>query len=300
LDPAVFRSCRRAQRRSGLKAKATRYANNPVFQMLSAPITQLTPFLFVQFSDAARLLSFYQLWLDDLFPKAKFVDALAMVEKVGHKKQVVIARNEYINGSRPRGRAEEFNVDDDDEDLFGDAETSNPTTGPTGAAAASGAASRPRTPPAMDNGIPDDEDLYDATPRAPRPVAQQAPPSQSDDMPDDDELDALMAEYGAPGEAVLHPSRPRQQPPQPPSQAPQQSKSNQDDDDDMPDDDDLDALLAEAEEFDRGKQTEVPIRSDARAVPSQGGAKPLEAQEAAKDSRADSQPQEEELEGLWD
>jgi replication fork protection complex subunit Csm3/Swi3 len=262
---------------------------------ISAPRLTLLV-LFVQFSDASRLLSFYQLWLDDLFPKAKFVDALAMVEKVGHKKQVVLARNELMNKTRPRDHVED-EVEDVD-DLFGGVQNSSSATGQP-EVSHTATVERPRTPPAADDGIPDDADLYDATPRASRPAAQ-APPSQPDDIPDDDELDALMAEYGAPGEPVSQPSKPRQAPSQP-AQAPQQSKPSNNDDEDVPDDDDLDALLAEAEVVDRGRQTEVAIRSEAREAPSQGGINASQAQEASsKDSGADSRPQEEELDGLWD
>lgn len=55
-----------------------------------------------QFSDAARLLNFYQLWLDDLFPKAKFADGLAMIEKLGHSKRIQTMRREWINEEKPR------------------------------------------------------------------------------------------------------------------------------------------------------------------------------------------------------
>ncbi|KAI0998454.1 hypothetical protein K3495_g9737 [Podosphaera aphanis] len=51
-----------------------------------------------EYSDASRLLNFYQIWLDDIFPKAKFLDAAAMVEKLGHKKQIQIMRTEWIKG----------------------------------------------------------------------------------------------------------------------------------------------------------------------------------------------------------
>ncbi|KAJ5225145.1 hypothetical protein N7468_006370 [Penicillium chermesinum] len=50
-----------------------------------------------EFSDAARLLNFYQLWLDDLFPRAKFADGLAMVEKLGHTKRIQTMRREWID-----------------------------------------------------------------------------------------------------------------------------------------------------------------------------------------------------------
>ncbi|KAJ5659102.1 Chromosome segregation in meiosis protein 3 [Penicillium longicatenatum] len=49
-----------------------------------------------QFSDAGRLLNFYQLWLDDLYPRAKFTDGLAMIEKLGHTKRIQTMRKEWI------------------------------------------------------------------------------------------------------------------------------------------------------------------------------------------------------------
>lgn len=55
-----------------------------------------------EFSDCARLLEMYQLWLDDLFPKARFLDAAAMVEKLGHKKRIQIMRNAWIDEGRPK------------------------------------------------------------------------------------------------------------------------------------------------------------------------------------------------------
>ncbi|KAJ5108765.1 hypothetical protein N7456_005440 [Penicillium angulare] len=50
-----------------------------------------------EFSDAARLLNFYQLWLDDLFPRAKFADGLEIIEKLGHTKRIQTMRKEWID-----------------------------------------------------------------------------------------------------------------------------------------------------------------------------------------------------------
>ncbi|KAJ5090420.1 Chromosome segregation in meiosis protein 3 [Penicillium argentinense] len=55
-----------------------------------------------EFSDAARLLNFYQLWLDDLFPRAKFADGLAMIEKLGHSKRIQTMRREWIEEEKPK------------------------------------------------------------------------------------------------------------------------------------------------------------------------------------------------------
>ncbi|PNS17112.1 hypothetical protein CAC42_7166 [Sphaceloma murrayae] len=55
-----------------------------------------------EFADVAKLLSMYQLWLDDLYPRAKFADGLAMVEKLGHKKRIQMMRKEWIDEGRPK------------------------------------------------------------------------------------------------------------------------------------------------------------------------------------------------------
>ncbi|PYI12109.1 chromosome segregation in meiosis protein 3 [Aspergillus sclerotiicarbonarius CBS 121057] len=60
-----------------------------------------------EFSDAARLLNFYQLWLDDLFPRAKFADGLAMIEKLGHSKRLQTMRREWIEEEKPKLSAAE-------------------------------------------------------------------------------------------------------------------------------------------------------------------------------------------------
>ncbi|KAL6917457.1 hypothetical protein ACHAPO_011853 [Fusarium lateritium] len=168
-----------------------------------------------EFSDASRLLSFYQLWLDDLFPKAKFLDALSMVEKAGHKKRVMIARNEYVNESKPKDTV----ADDGGEDLFGQDSTSGPTD----------EAMKPRTPE-QDRDVPDDDDLYDATPRPSRPIV----PIRND-VPEEDDLEALIAE--AEGQDRAQKARPAQK---------------------EPDEDDLDALMAEAEGHAMTKKPDPP------------------------------------------
>lgn len=47
-------------------------------------------------------MNFYQLWLDDLFPRAKFADGLAMIEKLGHSKRIQTMRREWIDEEKPR------------------------------------------------------------------------------------------------------------------------------------------------------------------------------------------------------
>lgn len=44
----------------------------------------------------------YQLWLDDLYPRAKFMDALAIIEKLGHTKKMQIMRKAWIDEGKPK------------------------------------------------------------------------------------------------------------------------------------------------------------------------------------------------------
>ncbi|KAJ4415367.1 chromosome segregation in meiosis- protein [Neurospora sp. IMI 360204] len=189
-----------------------------------------------EFSDAARLLSFYQEWLDDLFPKATFVDALAMCEKAGHKTTLRNARLKWIAEGKPRSTGAEEEEDGDRED-----QPSAPTQ-PTRMAPIleKAAGARAKTPTADDDLFGDD-DIYNATPRRNQPAAA------SGDIPDDDDMDALMAEAEAgtaPGtnkttsngaiSGSIFSGGAVKKPPQP---------------SELPDDDDLDALMAEAASY---------------------------------------------------
>ncbi|KAL4803896.1 replication fork protection component Swi3-domain-containing protein [Aspergillus unguis] len=60
-----------------------------------------------EFSDLARLLNFYQLWLDDLFPRAKFADGLAMIERLGHSKRLQTMRRTWIDEEKSNLASEE-------------------------------------------------------------------------------------------------------------------------------------------------------------------------------------------------
>ncbi|UKZ74387.1 hypothetical protein TrVFT333_002054 [Trichoderma virens FT-333] len=178
-----------------------------------------------EFSDASRLLSFYQLWLDDLFPKARFLDALAMVEKAGHKKALVTARSEWINEGRPKASG---NDDDDDLDIGAVAITEDSQAIPSQRGQ--------KTPERDDDDVPNDDDLYGATPRGPTRTTNALRPPPSNDAPDDDDLEALMAE------AESIDSR----------HVPTATKQNSTSDTHhLDEEDDLDALIAEAEAQDR-------------------------------------------------
>ncbi|CAK7226366.1 Antiviral helicase ski2 [Sporothrix curviconia] len=144
-----------------------------------------------EFSDASRLLSMYQLWLDDLFPKARFADALAMVEKEGHKTGMHKMRMEWINESKPR--------DIDDGELDDTAiPQANKELGEPQRQQQQPQMHAPNTDGSGLDSIPDDlfdDDLYDATPAPPTQASrtQSAGNVDADQVPDESELDALLA-----------------------------------------------------------------------------------------------------------
>ncbi|RCI16944.1 hypothetical protein L249_1754 [Ophiocordyceps polyrhachis-furcata BCC 54312] len=145
-----------------------------------------------EFADGERLLALYQFWLDDLFPKAKFLDALVMVERAGHRKALLQARNRWIDEGKPKDRQDEDDVDNGVNHDRESHESQPPTQENT-----SPATPRPKTPERND--VPDDDDLYDATPRAPTRSANDLDALMQETLnaePDEDDLDALIAEAG--------------------------------------------------------------------------------------------------------
>lgn len=164
-----------------------------------------------QYSDAQKLLAFYQLWLDDLFPKARFLDALAMVEKMGHKRQMQIARMEWINEGRPKSYVHEDSLFDDPALPTAENADREKTASRVAPIFEKAATERPKTP--EENLDAEMGDLYDATPTAARQTAQMegqasifggasgggslfgpAKTQVVDDAPPEDDLDALLAE----------------------------------------------------------------------------------------------------------
>ncbi|KAI1765782.1 Swi3-domain-containing protein [Hypoxylon sp. FL1150] len=282
-----------------------------------------------EFSDAAKLLSFYQSWFDNLFPKAKFLDAAAMAEKAGHKKYMRMKRMEWIDEGKPKCAGL-----DEDDDLFGE-----PTNEPEERAAAIFPAriapifqnpetERPKTP-ARDDVPDDDEDFYNATPMASK-TTQPANAVTFDNKgnaaegstslfgnggePDDDDLDALMAEEEAqrtkPSTSIFGngSSRPLQRHNEPDeddldalmaeAEAETQPKPSNSGPSAGPkpanpaasdEDDDLDALMAEAE-----SHIQAPQSQDASS------SKPKEATDTLKDiADADEEAAMAEMDGLW-
>ncbi|KAK4547617.1 hypothetical protein LTR36_000574 [Oleoguttula mirabilis] len=173
-----------------------------------------------EFTDISRLLNTYQLWLDDLYPRAKFRDALSMVEKLGHSKRMQITRRAWIDGTKPSRR-------EASPERLADIEMSGGLDGLPGQEA-------PRREGDSDGN--DDDDLFGERAAEWQPENAGRADTQHSDMPEDDELDALMAEQAPTGPGAA--SRPQQKPRGP-------FEEEDDDEDGGPDDDELDALMAE-------------------------------------------------------
>ena len=169
----------------------------------------------------------YQLWLDDLYPRANFRDALTMVEKVGHRKRMQVMRKAWLDetklGKSNETAGQEWNGDHaravtDD--------TANDPIFPSDEAASN----------SNDQDVPPDDELdqlladESSLPVRSEPTSRHPGPFE-DDVPDDDDLDAMLAE-----EAMRQPTQTRDK-----------ARPARPFLDDMPDDDDLDALLAEHE-----------------------------------------------------
>ena len=156
----------------------------------------------------ARLLSLYQLWLDDLYPKAKFADALAIIEKLGHTKRMQVMRREWIDESKTRNGVYDAPASAD----------VNLDAAVPASRADEPAKSRAQTPPPHHTA--DDGDLNSASPVAAR--VDRAMPSATgavEELPEEDELDALLAEDAARTAPAMH-TRPASKPPAPARVAP--------------------------------------------------------------------------------
>ncbi|KAJ9216697.1 hypothetical protein DTO166G4_1543 [Paecilomyces variotii] len=173
-----------------------------------------------EFSDAARLLNFYQLWLDDLFPRAKFADGLSMIEKLGHSKRIQVMRRQWIDEGRPDYRREDDSSNQDKSysvtRVEGTSSGSRDVPAPTaeqnssgvtdlaqtmetnGAASLERATTEGRRTNAGDDGklfMSDDEDAGNDTRKN----------AGGEDMPEEDELDALLAEQETRDDESHHP-----------------------------------------------------------------------------------------------
>ena len=125
----------------------------------------------------ARLLNLYQLWLDDLYPRAKFADGLAIIEKLGHSKRMQVMRKEWINEGKVRTRLGDRNEESHSPPRPASTGVQGSTAPPT-----DGKANETREASRKDaNG---EESLF---------VSDNGAEDQ-DVQPPEDELDALLAE----------------------------------------------------------------------------------------------------------
>jgi replication fork protection complex subunit Csm3/Swi3 len=129
-----------------------------------------------QYGDIARMLNMYQLWLDDLYPRAKFADALAIIEKVGHTKRMQMMRKEWIDAGKPRRTTER--EDDDADEVVLDRASAEQTTEMEGLE--QGGDARLQEPTGEEDGQAQARERTTSGP--------------ANDDPDEDELDALLAE----------------------------------------------------------------------------------------------------------
>ncbi|RAL68663.1 hypothetical protein DID88_007372 [Monilinia fructigena] len=147
-----------------------------------------------EYSDAARLLAFYQLWLDDLFPKSQ------ISRRIGY---------DWINEGKPKASVHEESLFDEPELPARDDNGREKTASRVAPIFENRASERPKTP--VPNRDLDFDDIYDATPKVVRqnPTAESTlvsgggnnslfgPPkvaTAGDDGPPVDDLDALLAE----------------------------------------------------------------------------------------------------------
>lgn len=139
-------------------------------------------------------MSVYQLWLDELYPRAKFADGLAMIEKLGHSKRIQTMRREWINEGKPEEKAEDIEYTSEKQT------TAQPVSQPgRGQIRTTDSAIRSQATSALD----DEDDFYAATPKRNRSTKRKSFSevdlfvSEDEDLgdrPPDDGLDALLAE----------------------------------------------------------------------------------------------------------
>lgn len=190
-----------------------------------------------EYSDITTLLNMYQLWLDDLYPKAKFKDGLAMVEKVGHSKRMQITRRAWLDATKPHQREES-------PERLGDVQMSGGLGDAEGEGEARGGGDGQQSTPASD------------TRQQQEGRRRDNDAESQESAPEEDELDALLNEGAGAG------TGPAQQE-QAPARGPFEEGSDVDEDE-------LDALLAEQD--DTGARAPSDQRDGpSRAVSGGGG-----------------------------
>ncbi|KAF2712634.1 hypothetical protein K504DRAFT_464704 [Pleomassaria siparia CBS 279.74] len=140
----------------------------------------------------------YQLWLDDLYPRAKFADGLAMIEKLGHSKSIQLHRKAWIAEGKP-GHATGSDAEEDvvampDEAMDRDTDHMEGV---------------------VEGDTAREPGLQDKRPQEPETRTLRP----ADDDPDEDELDALLAEVDLQNISVA---------PRPPLTAPEEDSFDDD------------------------------------------------------------------------
>ncbi|KAL8790465.1 MAG: hypothetical protein Q9213_000617 [Squamulea squamosa] len=147
-----------------------------------------------EYRDLARLLNIYQLWLDDLYPRAKFADGLAMIEKLGHKKRIQIMRREWIHEGKPHEKNNDLGAP---QEAPGTIHQNNNSRNNDTIVSHNKVIPAPniKLTPNMSH-----KDLYTASQQRNATAANRAPETDflpnndEDDQPPDDDLDNLLAE----------------------------------------------------------------------------------------------------------
>ena len=158
-----------------------------------------------EFSDASKLLSYYQLWLDTLYPRAKFLDGLQLVEKAGHSKTLQRQRKDWIDEGKPgyiRDRERRKEEADSETRIF-TTEGLPESEAQSGIARATSPDSDygeglfvPETHVAAESAEPDEDEL-DALLAGQNPSNPASIKHTKATSEDEDDVDALLAEHNA-------------------------------------------------------------------------------------------------------
>ncbi|KAF2724496.1 Swi3-domain-containing protein [Polychaeton citri CBS 116435] len=212
-----------------------------------------------EFSDIERLLGLYQLWLDDMFPRAKFRDGLTMIERLGHKKRLQVYRRAWIDESKPTTvREDEERLEDMEMSGTLMNESGDGIFGNNGNAIEDERISEAQRETGLEE-APEGDELDALMAEGSQNTSHASPDKRGQsnsnhrmsgqDEPEDDELDALLAENEA---------RTGSQP----VEQPRRVKMPFEEDDE--DEDELDALLAEHETMRRGDQSSTAAPTNVR------------------------------------
>jgi replication fork protection complex subunit Csm3/Swi3 len=218
-----------------------------------------------EFSDAAKLLNYYQLWLDNLYPRAKFADGLQLVEKAGHSKRMQTMRKEWIDEGKPGYARDKPSIADDTLQIVEGRESAAARGADTGRREDNGeAAARPAADQSVFGNGTESEALFFPD--------NNTKPSGSDDdaAPEDDELDVLLAEQRSSRISLHEPAEPESEGEDDldallaeQESRPHQPNTTTNENPSLDEEDDLDALLAERDASSRdtggAKVQEEPV-----------------------------------------